>query len=90
MFVCVENIVRSWTFVHGCGKRASLPSSLSDLYPSLVSSPPHINYVATCPVPVFIDSAVVHQVLGALGPDFQDVFLPSDGQPLEAMTSYSL
>ena len=55
----------------------SPPSSLPDLYPPVVSSPPHVNYVATCPVPIFSDSAVVHRVLGALGPDFQDVFLPS-------------
>ena len=69
---------------------ASPLSSLLDLYPLVVSSPPHVNYVVTCLVPIFSDSVVVHRVLGALGPDFQDVFLPSDGQPLEAMTSYSL
>ena len=65
------------------------PSSLLSLYLSVVSSPLHVNYVATCPVPVFSDGVVVHRMLGALGPDFQDVFLPSDENLLEAMTSYS-
>ena len=74
----------------GPNMAASPPLSLPDLYPSVVSSPLHVNYVATCRVPVFSDSAVVHRVLGALGPNFQDVFLPSDGKPLEAMNSYSL
>ena len=74
----------------GPGMTSGPPSSLSGLYPSVVSSLPHVNYVATCSVPVFSDSSVVHRVLGALGPDFQDVFLPSDGQTLEAMNSYSL
>ena len=68
---------------------ASPPSSLLDLYLPLMSFFPHVNYVATCPVPVFSDSAVVHQVPGALGPDFQDVVLPSAGNLLECMTSYS-
>jgi len=36
----------------------------------VVSSPPQVNYVATCPVPIFSDSVVVHHVLGALGLDF--------------------
>ena len=65
-------------------------SSLSDLYLLVVSSPPHVNYVATYHVPIFSDSAVVHHVLGALGLDFQDVVLPSSAELLEAMTSYSL
>ena len=52
---------------------ASPPSSLPDIYSPVVSSPLHVNYVATCPVPVFSDSAVVHRVLGALGPDFQEI-----------------
>ena len=69
---------------------ASPPSSLLDLYPSVVSSLPHVNYVATSPMPVFSDSVVVHRVLRELGSNFQDVFLPSNGQPLEAMNSYSL
>ena len=68
---------------------ASPPSSLRHLYPSVVSSPPQVNYVATCPVPAFSDSAIVHKVLGALGPDFQDVVLPFGVELLEAMTSYS-
>ena len=66
------------------------PSSLPGFYPLVVSAPPQVNYVATYPVPVLSDSAIVHCVLGALGPDFQDVFLPSDRQLLEAMTSCSL
>ena len=68
---------------------ASPPSSFPDLYPLVVSSLPHVNYVATYPVPIFSDSVVVHRVLGALGPDFQDVVLPSGVELLEAMTSYS-
>ena len=66
-----------------------LPSSLPGFYPPVVSSPPQVNYVATYPVPVLSDSAIVHQVLGELGPDFRDVFLPSNVELLEAMTSYS-
>ena len=66
------------------------PSSLPSFYPPVVSAPPQVNYVATYPVPVLSDSAVVHQVLGALGLDFQDVFLPSGVELLEAMTSCSL
>ena len=73
----------------GPNMAASPPPSLPDLYPSVVSSLSHINYVATCPMPVFSDSVAVHQVLGALGPDFRDVVLPSDEILLEAMTSYS-
>ena len=46
------------------------PSSLPSFYPPVVSAPPQVNYVATYPVPVPNDSVVVHQVLGALGPDF--------------------
>ena len=74
----------------GPNMAASPPSSLSDLYPLVVSSLPHVNYVATYPVPVFSDSVVVHRVLGAFGPDFQDVFLPSNEKILEEMTSCSL
>ena len=66
------------------------PSSLPGFYPPVVSAPPQVNYVATYPVPVPSDSAIVHQVLGALGPDFQDVFLPSIVELLEEMTSCSL
>lgn len=39
-------------------------------HPLVASAPPHINYVATYPVLVSSDAAVVHIVLGALGPDF--------------------
>ena len=46
--------------------------------------------MATYPMPVLNDDVVVHSVLGALGPDFQDVFLPSGVEILEAMTSCSL
>ena len=66
------------------------PSSLPGFYPPIVSSPPQVNYVATYPVPILSGNAVVHQVLGALGPDFQNVFLPSGVELLEAMTSCSL
>ena len=66
------------------------PSSLPGFYPPVVSAPPQVNYVATYPVPVLSDSAIVHQVLGALGPDFQDVFLPLGVKLLEAMNSFSL
>ena len=75
----------------GPNMTASPPSSFLNIYPLVVSSPSNVNYVATYPVPVFSDSVVVHRVLGALGPDFQDVvFLPSEKQLLEAMNSYSL
>ena len=66
------------------------PSSLPGFYPPVVSSPLQVNYVPTNPMLVLSDSAVVHQVLGALGPDFQDVFLPLGVELLEAMTSCSL
>ena len=66
------------------------PSSLPSFYPPIVSAPSQVNYVATYPVPVLSDSSVVHQVLGALGPDFQHVFLPSGVELLEAMNSCSL
>ena len=69
---------------------AGPPSSLPGFYPPVVFAPPQVNYVATYPMPVLSDSAVVHQVLGALSPDFQDVFLPSGVELLEAMTSCSL
>ena len=69
---------------------AGPPSSLPSFYPPVVSAPPQVNYVATYPVHVLSDDAVMHQVLGALGPDFQDVFLPSRVELLEAMTSCSL
>ena len=68
---------------------AGPPSSPHGFYPPVVSAPPQVNYVATYPVPVLSDDAVVHSVLGALGPDFQDIFLPSGVELLEAMTSSS-
>ena len=46
--------------------------------------------MATYPVLVLSDDAVVHSVLGALGPNFEDVVLPSGVELLEAMTSFSL
>jgi len=45
--------------------------------------------VATYPVPVSSDAVVVHSVLGALGPDFQDVILPPGVVLLEATASRS-
>ena len=66
-----------------------LPSSLLGFYPPIVSTPPQVNYVATYPMPVPSDCAIVHQVLGALGLDFQDVFLSSGVELLEAPPSCS-
>ena len=65
-------------------------SSPPGFYPPVVSAPPQVNYVATYPVPVSSDVAIVHSVLGALGPDFQDVILPPGVALLEATTSCSL
>ena len=45
--------------------------------------------MSTYPVPVLSDDAVVHNVLGALGPDFQSVSLPSGVELLEAPPSGS-
>ena len=83
MGVLVSSLFRVMCFPHqgqivtidqltsfGPNMATSPPSSLSDLYPPVVSSLPHVNYVATCPLPAFSNSIVVHQVLGALGPDF--------------------
>ena len=66
------------------------PSPPPSFYPPVASTPPQVNYVAPYPVPILSDSAIVHHVLGALGPDFRDVFLPSDEALLESMTSCSL
>ena len=66
------------------------PSSLPSFYPPVVSASPQVNYVATYPVPILSDSAIVHSVLGALGPNFHDVVLPSSVELLEAITSCSL
>ena len=68
---------------------AGPPSSLPGFYPPIVSTPPQVNYVATYPVLVLSDSVVVHHVLGALDPDFQDIVLPPEANLLESMTSYS-
>ena len=65
------------------------PSSLLDLYPPVVTSLLRVNYVATCSLSSSSDSVVVHCVLGALGPDFRDVVLPSAVELLEDMTCYS-
>jgi len=65
-------------------------SSPPGFYPPVVSAPPQVNYVATYPVPVSSDDVVMHSVLGALGPDFQDVVLPPGVALLEAMASCSL
>ena len=64
-------------------------SSPPGFHPPVASAPAQINYVATYPVPVSSDAAVVHSVLGALGPDFRDVVLPPGVALLEAPTSYS-
>ena len=65
-------------------------SSPSGFHPPVASAPSQINYVATYIVPGSSDATVMHSVLGALGPDFQDIGLPSGVAPLEAPTSYSL
>ena len=65
-------------------------SSPPSFHPPVASTPPQINYVATYPVPESSDTTVVHSVLEALGPDFQDVGLPSGMALLGASTSYSL
>ena len=47
------------------------PTSLNCPYKQVVSSPPQVNYVATCSMPVSTDdivSDIVHHVLGALDP----------------------
>ena len=67
-----------------------LPSPPPGFSPPVVSAPPQVNYVAAYPVPVLSDSSIVHHALGALGPDFRDVSLPSDQALLESMTSCSL
>jgi len=59
-------------------------------HPPVASAPPQINYVATYPMPGSSDATVVHSVLGTMGPDFQDIGLPSGVALLEAPTSYSL
>jgi len=66
------------------------PSSLPGFYPPVVSAPPQVNYMATYLMPILSDDAVMHSVLGALGPDFQYVFLPSGVELLEETTSCSL
>ena len=73
----------------GPGMTSGPPSSLAGLYPLVVYSLPLVNYVPTYLVPTISDIAIVHCVLGALGPDFQDVVLPSGVELLEAMNSYS-
>jgi len=62
----------------------------SGFHPPVASAPPQINYVATYPVSGSSDATVVHSVLRALGPDFQDVGLPSGVALLGAYTSHSL
>jgi len=59
-------------------------------HPPVASVSPQINYVATHPMPGSSDAAVVHSVLGALGPDFRNVVLPPGAALLEAPTSHSL
>ena len=68
---------------------AGPPSPPPGFYSPIVSSPPQVNYVSTYSVPALSDDTIVHSVLGALGPDFQDVFLPAGVELLDAMTSRS-
>ena len=65
-------------------------SSPPGFQPPVASAPSQINYVATYPMPGSSDAVVMHSVLGALDPDFQDIGLPSGVALLEASTSYSL
>ena len=84
---------------NGSNMAPSQPSSLNIPFVPMVSSPPQVNYVATCSIPTSIDdqfSDVVHYVLRALELDlsfldmdpFQTIVLPSDESLLEVMTSY--
>ena len=60
---------------------SSQPSYLTGPFVPMVSSPPWVNYVATCSIPTSIDDQfndVVHHVLGALEPN------------ISFMTSYEL
>ena len=77
------------SFLHPRVPPAQL-SSPPGFHPPVASAPPQINYVATYPVLVSNDVAIVHSVLGALDPDFQDVILPPGKALLEAPTSCSL
>jgi len=77
------------SFVHPRVPPAQLLSP-PGFHPPVASAPPQINYVATYPVPGSSDAAIMHSVLGALDPDFQDVGLPSRVAFLEEPTSYSL
>ena len=63
---------------------AGPPSSLPNFYPPVVSSPPQVNYVATCSFPSSNDKTIEYRLLGAFDRDFQDVV-----NLLESMTSYS-
>ena len=75
----------------GPNMEAIPPPSLLNIYPPVVSSLPHVNYVATFPMSASTNnsvSEVVHNVLGALGPNFRDVVLPSDENLLEAISIY--
>jgi len=65
-------------------------SSPPGFHPPVASTPSQINYLATHPMPGSSDATIVHSLLGALGPDFQDIGLPSRVALLEAPTSYSL
>jgi len=69
------------------------PAQLSfppSFHPPVAFAPLQINYVATSPMSGSSDATVVHSVLGALGPDFQDVSLPFCVALLGASTSHSL
>lgn len=77
------------------------PKFLNGPHMQELSSPPQVNYVATCSMPSSTDdlvSDIVHHVVGALDLDlsiryldmypFQSVVLPFDENLLESMTSY--
>ena len=77
------------SFIRPQAPLAQLPFPLGS-HPPVASVSPQINYVATSPMPVPSNAAIVHSVLGALGPDFRDIDLPSGVPLLEAPTSCSL
>ena len=77
------------SFIRPQAPPAQLPFPLGSQPPVAFASP-QINYVAASPMPVPSNAAIVHSVLGALGPDFQDIDLPTGATILEAPTSYSL
>ena len=92
--VCFPHNGRIVTFDQLSFVRPQAPPAHSSFppgfHPQVASASPQINYVAIHPMPVPSDDTIVRSVLGALGPDFQDVGLPSGATFLGASTSRSL